>query len=204
MKKIILFVSLSLIAACSAVKTPMMNHYKLTAYSTKQVAHTSNATLLITPSAAMDGYETDQMRYSTRPYTLNSYTKNNWFSPPAAMLYPLLIQSLQRSGYFYAVGSGAYFSKTTYRLDTQLIELQQNFIKKPSVLELKVKAVLTRVEDNQIIASKTFNQDIPCPQDTPYGGAIAANQATRGLTRDVATFVIKHVTMANAGRFRDH
>ena len=196
MKPILLIASLFLLTACSAIKSPVLNHYKLTAYSSNKVAHPSSTSLLVTPTAALDGYETDQMRYSTRPFTLSSYTKNNWFSPPAAMLYPLMMQSLQRSGYFSAVGSGSYFSKTTYRLDTQLIELQQNFIKKPSVLELKVKAVITHVEDNRILASKTFNQEITCSQDSPYGGVIAANKATFGLTKDITKFVIKRVKKA--------
>ena len=198
MKTIVLIASLFLLTACSAIKNPIVNHYKLTSYSSSKAAHTSPTTLLVTPTAALEGYETDQMRYSTRPFTLSSYTKNNWLSPPAGMLYPLLIQSLQRSHYFSAVGSGTYFSKTTYRLDTQLIEIQQNFIKKPSVLELKVKAVLTRVEDNQIIASKTFNQDVTCPQNSPYGGVIAANQATFRLTKDLTNFVINSVTNTGA------
>lgn len=193
MKTIALIASLFLLTACSAIKSPIVNRYKLTSYSSSKVAHTSSTTLLVTPTAALDGYETDQMRYSTQPFTLNSYAKNNWISPPANMLYSLLIQSLQCSHYFSAVGSGAYFSKTTYRLDTQLIELQQNFIKKPSVLELKVKAVLTQVENNQIVASKTFSQDITCPQDTPYGGVIAANQATFRLTKDISNFVMNRV-----------
>jgi len=145
----------------------------------------------VTPTAAIDGYETDQIRYTTKPFTLSSFAKNNWASPPATMLYPLLIQSLQQSGYFSAVGSGSYFSKTTYRLDTQLIELRQNFIKKPSVLELKVKAVLTHVEDNQIVASRLFKLAVTCQKDTPYGGVLAANEATFKLTKAMTAFVIR-------------
>lgn len=201
MKTLALIASLFLLTACSAIKSPVTNRYKLTSYSSSRADHTSSSTLLITPTTALDGYETNQMRYSAQPFTVSSYTKNNWISPPANMLYALLIQSLQSSHYFSAVGSGAYFSKTTYRLDTQLLELQQNFIKKPSVLALKVKAVLTQVDNNQIIASKTFNQEITCPQETPYGGVIAANQATLKLTKDVTHFVMSRVAKTtNSGK----
>lgn len=191
MKRLPLILSCGFLTACMAVKSPIANHYNLTSYSAAPVSHHTSSSLTVTPTAAVDGYETDQIRYLTRPFTLSSFAKSNWVSPPATMLYPLLIQSLQHSGYFSAVGSGSYFSKTTYRLDTQLIELRQNFTKKPSVLELKVKAVLTHVEDNQIIASRLFKLAIPCPQDTPYGGVLAANQATLKFTKAITAFVIK-------------
>lgn len=182
------------LTACGVIKNPIEHRFQLSAFSTDQLAlSTSSATLLITPTDAVDGYQTEQMHYLIRPFALKNFTKNNWFSPPATMLYPLLIQSLQRSSYFKAVSSGVYTSKTTYRLDTQLIALQQNFIKKPSVLELKVKAIVTRVDDNQILASHLFRQSISCSEDTPYGGVMAANQATYELTKAITRFVISSI-----------
>lgn len=195
LQRIILVAScLSLLWGCSAIKSPIIHQYQLSAFNADQIRHTpSQATLLITPTEAVNGYQTEQMHYSTQAYTLANFSKNAWFSPPATMLYPLMIQSIQHSGYFLAVSSGAYTSKTQYRLDTQLLKLQQNFTKKPSVLELKVKAVVSRVSDNQILASRTFKQNINCPYDSPYGGVIAANQATERLTKEITQFVIRHV-----------
>ncbi len=193
----LLIASLSLLAACSAVKSPVEHQYQLTSFSSMRLAKAPNqSTLLVTPTEAVNGYQTEEMIYSTRQYALSNFTKNSWFSPPASMLYPLLIQSLQHSGYFYAVSSGAYISKTDYRLDSQLIEIKQNFIKKPSELDLKIKAVITRVADNQILSSHTFSQHVVCPHESPYGGVIAANQATQKLTRDIAHFVIRNVSRA--------
>lgn len=189
----LLAVSFSLLSACSAIKSPVAHQYQLTAFSAEKIHPApTQETLLITPTEAVNGYQTEQMHYSTQTHALNNFTKNAWFSPPATMLYSLLIQSIQHSGYFSAVSSGAYISKTGYRLDTQLLKLQQNFIKKPSILEFKVKAVLTRVADNQILVSRVFKQNVPCPYDSPYGGVIAANQATERLTKDITRFIIRH------------
>ncbi|STP14063.1 Uncharacterised protein [Legionella bozemanae] len=54
---------------------------------------------------------------------------------------PFNLQSLQRTNLFEAVTSNAYTLGATYRLDTQLLSLQQNFLKKPSVLEFSAKVV---------------------------------------------------------------
>jgi cholesterol transport system auxiliary component len=200
MHKLVLSLTMLLLGltACSPIKSPISHQYLLNAYSDTKLARSpSHVSILVTPTEAVSGYQTKQMQYSTESFALNSFSKNGWKSPPAAMIYPLLVQSLQHSGYFFAVGSGAYLSKTVYRLDTQLLKLQQNFIQCPSVLELKVKAVLTVVENNQIVASKIFNEEIPCSQASPYGGVLAANQATLQLTKRLTQFVIQHARQDN-------
>ncbi len=141
----------------------------------------------------MAGHQTDQMLYVKKPYQIEAFVKNEWVSPPAEMLYPLLVQSLQRSGYFYAVASSLYNVEADYRLDTQLLNLEQNFLKKPSAMDVTVKIVLTRVADNKVIASRIISQHIACPMDTPYGGVIAANKATLQLTATVTNFVISNI-----------
>jgi cholesterol transport system auxiliary component len=109
------------------------------------------------------------------------------------MIYPLMVQSLQKTGFFHAVMSSTYSLGADYRLDTQLLSLEQNFIKKPSVLEFSAKVVLTNITDNKVIASRIINQQIPCPSDTPYGGVIAANKATRQFTEIMTGFVVSHL-----------
>lgn len=192
----LLFLSLGLLLqmACSPVKTPVVNEYQLSAFSTKQLtSRARNITLLVTAPEAVAGYQTEEMLYVKKPFQLEAFAKNSWTAPPADMLYPLLIQSLQRTGYFYAVATSPYTEKADYRLDTQLIALEQSFIKKPSVIQFAVKVVLTHVETNNVIASRIISETIPCPSDTPYGGVIAANQASYKFTATVADFVIGHL-----------
>ncbi|HAT8179521.1 TPA: hypothetical protein JA361_08640 [Legionella pneumophila] len=180
--------------SCSPVKVPVTNEYQLTAYSTKQFTRKPRPiTIQVTVPEAVAGYQTEEMLYMKKPFKLEPFVKNAWTSPPADMLFPLLVQSLQSSGYFYAVTSSPYSEEADYRLDTQLLKLEQNFIKKPSVLEFSAKIVLTHISDNQIIGSRIVNLQIPCPQDTPYGGVIAANQATFRFTATATDFVISHI-----------
>ena len=192
----IVFLSIGVVSliGCSPVKTLATNEYQLRSFSTKQFTSKPRAiTLLVTAPEAVAGHQTDQMLYVKKPYQIEAFVKNEWVSPPAEMLYPLLVQSLQRSGYFYAVASSLYNVEADYRLDTQLLNLEQNFLKKPSAMDVTVKIVLTRVADNKVIASRIISQHIACPMDTPYGGVIAANKATLQLTATVTNFVISNI-----------
>ncbi|ANN96057.1 TPA: ABC-type transport auxiliary lipoprotein family protein [Legionella pneumophila] len=194
LSSVCLILGILTLMSCSPVKVPVTNEYQLTAYSTKQLTRKPRPiTIQVTVPEAVAGYQTEEMLYMKKPFKLEPFVKNAWTSPPADMLFPLLVQSLQSSGYFYAVTSSPYSEEADYRLDTQLLKLEQNFIKKPSVLEFSAKIVLTHISDNQIIGSRIVSLQIPCSQDTPYGGVIAANQATFRFTATATDFVVSHI-----------
>ncbi|HGF1463331.1 TPA: ABC-type transport auxiliary lipoprotein family protein [Legionella pneumophila] len=194
LSSVCLILGILTLMSCSPVKVPVTNEYQLTAYSTKQLTRKPRPiTIQVTVPEAVAGYQTEEMLYMKKSFKLEPFVKNAWTSPPADMLFPLLVQSLQSSGYFYAVTSSPYSEEADYRLDTQLLKLEQNFIKKPSVLEFSAKIVLTHISDNQIIGSRIVSLQIPCSQDTPYGGVIAANQATFRFTATATDFVVSHI-----------
>lgn len=184
-----------------AVKTPVKNEYQLSQFSHAMVKVKSpSTTILITPPEAAVGYETEQMLYMIKPYELTAYTYNAWVGAPAAMLFPLMIQSLQKSNFFYAVTSTPYSDKADYRLDSHLIALEQRFLNRPSTLHMTIKAVLSHIRDNRIVASHIFDEQVPCPMDTPYGGVIAANQATEQFTKKLTYFVTSHIVKDYASK----
>ncbi|KTD33402.1 transport protein [Legionella nautarum] len=191
MNKLTIWAFLILLVSCSPIKLQQSNAYKLDAYSSKQfTSQASKQSILITVPEAVAGYQTEDMLYMKKPFELSSFTKNVWVDPPAEMLLPLIAQSLQRSGYFNAVTSTTNSELTDYRLDTQLMELQQNFITTPSHIDLVVKVVLSHVSDNRVVASRLFSQRVKCPADTPYGGVTAANIATKNFTAEATAFVV--------------
>lgn len=194
MNKLTIWALFILLVSCSPVKLQQSNSYKLEAYSNKQYTpQASKQSILITLPEAVAGYQTADMLYMKKPFELSPFTKNVWVDPPADMLLPLIAQSLQRSGYFNAVTSTTNSELTDYRLDTQLIELQQNFITIPSHIDLVVKVVLSHVSDNRVVASRLFSHHVKCPVDTPYGGVTAANIATKNFTAEVTAFVVSQV-----------
>jgi cholesterol transport system auxiliary component len=190
---IILACAFSLLTGC-AVKPAITNQYKLDHFSAKKLSsQQSRQSILISQPEAVAGYQTDAMLYVIKPYEVSSFAHNAWIGPPADMLFPLIMQSVQRSGYFYAVASTPNSDQTDYRLDTQLIELQQDFLKKPSQIHFVAKVVLTHVADNHVVASRVIQESVPCPADTPYGGVIAANQAVKRFTEEMTAFIVNQI-----------
>ncbi|KTD12964.1 ABC-type transport auxiliary lipoprotein family protein [Legionella jamestowniensis] len=197
MKKYSAIISILFLLAGCAVKPLVTNQYKLGAFSKKQLTkNPSRHSIFVNVPDAMAGYQGEEMLYTVKAYELTPFVHSAWIDQPAEMLLPLIVQSLQRSGYFHVVASSPGAGVTEYRIDTQLIELQQNFLTKPSTLHFVVKSVLVRVEDNHVIASRIFSHVVPCPADTPYGGVLAANQATHLFTAALTNFVINHVRSA--------
>ena len=191
---ILILVWAFMLSSCSPVKVNVSNQYQLSAYSTKQYTRKPrHISLMVTAPDAVAGYQTEQMLYMKKPFQLEAFAKNAWVSPPGDMLYPLMVESLQQTGFFYAVTSNAYSQGAGYRLDTQLLTLKQNFLVRPSVMEFSVKVVLTHIDNNKVLASRIISQIVPCPTDTPYGGVLAANRATQQFTAQLSDFVISHI-----------
>ncbi len=183
-----------MLTACSPVKTQVSNQYKLQSFNAKKWGKQhSHQSILISQPDSIAGYQTEQMLYTDKPFELSNFANSAWISSPANMLFPLIVQSIEKTHYFYAVASSPNSDKTDYRLDTQLIELQQNFITKPSVLELAVNVVLTHVEDSRVVRSRIISKRVTCPTDTPLGGVIAANKATFELTKTLSDFVVQNI-----------
>lgn len=194
--RVLLLSAYGLLTACSPIQHAVNNQYKLESFSAKKIsAKPMRVSLLVSQPDAIAGYETEQMLYTDKPFELSHFAHNTWISSPANMLYPLIMQSLQQTQVFFAVASGPDADKADYRLDTQLIELKQNFLTKPSMVELTANTVLTHIPDNRIVASRIIHQRVTCPEDTPYGGVIAANQAAFAFTAQLTAFVVKQVRL---------
>lgn len=193
-KSIGFLLSLFVLSGCSPVKAPVTHQYMLDIPVHKKTTHKRlNYTLLVSKPDAMAGYQTEQMLYVKTPFTLEPFAKNAWVSPPAAMLYPVLVQHIQDSHVFRAITSSPFADKTDYRLDTQLLTLNQNFLNKQSTLNFTAKIAITRVSDNHVLASRLIIKRIPCSSNTPLGGVIAANQASSAFAEDTLVFAIKQI-----------
>lgn len=187
---------LSFLSSCSVfspVQTDSISTYLLT--DTPSASTNKNArslVLLVVPPAANAPYRSNQMAYSLYPYQIAYFAKNRWAEPPAQMLYPLIIQTLQNTRVFHAVVTPSYVGKFDYLLKTQLIELQQDFTQHPTMYRIVVDAQLGTPQ-GRVIAVKQLTVEVPVAKNTPYSGVVAANRATVNLLRELTEFCLKHV-----------
>ena len=142
-----------------------------------------------TPRAA-PGFDTPAMAYVQKPHTLDYFAAHRWVEPPAQMLAPLLVRTLEDTGAFRAVVRGASGVRADVRLDTELVRLQQSFLAKPSRVELVLRVQLIDVGARRVVATRTIEVTRDAPADSPEGGVVAANAALASALAEVAAFAV--------------
>lgn len=196
-KKFLWFLSLVPVAlfltSCGPIKTPPSSSYLIGDLNSGKMPATARThlTLLVSNPIANSGYQTSAMIYMITPYELKAFSNNRWVAPPAQMLLPIIVQALRQQGYFYAVVAPPFSGLTNYRLDAQLIKLQQEFFLPTSRVRLVVQATLISNLSNKVVATRSFEVTVTAPANNPYSGVLAANRAAAIIGQDVARFCIK-------------
>lgn len=195
LKGSIIVLSAVIMVACGPIATKPVHTYALTQLkkSPQPQKTKSRLTLLLSNPIAAPGYQTSAMVYTMTPYELKSYVDNRWVSPPAQMLLPLLLSALRSQGYFYAVVSPPFSGVTNFRLETQVVKLQQEFLLPISRVRLVIQAQLINNTTNRIVATRRFETVISAAENNPYGGVRAANTAAATLSRQIARFCVRWV-----------
>ena len=187
LKKILCLASLMLLSACAV--NVEKHSYQFALPKQKKHRPQSRLSLFVAKPKAPLQYSSQDMLYQVHAYQLEPFAKNEWAAPPAEMLYPILVESLQNAGNYRVVIAEPLSAQTNRRLDTEILKLEQNFLTKPSRLELKLKLTLSNRNNGRVLRSKVISLSQPCPQETPYGGVIAANIALKKALKQAQKFV---------------
>jgi cholesterol transport system auxiliary component len=194
---IVIFVSFFFLTGCSLfspVKTDTTHTYALNSVGYSSIRHTNDSiNLLVAPTDASMIYNTKRMVYTTYPHQIAYFAKNFWAVPPAKMLHPLIIRSLQDTHYFHAVSSAPTLGNYQFVLKTQLMELKQEFSNCGTWMHVTLRAQIVGLTDGRVIATKEFSVKQCAPQPTPYGGVVAANKAVARLLTQLTNFCLKAV-----------
>lgn len=197
MRNSLIPLSMILLSACSflsPVKVDLPDKYILnnvpTVVPTKK---TRSTILLVSIPETRPIYNTTQMVYTSRPYQISYFSKNEWAETPAQMLHPLLIQTLQKTYAFKAIVSPPYNGRYDYIINTEILELKQDFNCPRPMLVMSVRAQILKMSINQVIATKQFTVRLPIPSGTPYGGVIAANHGIVSILRRTAGFCVRTI-----------
>ncbi len=197
---VVIGLSFSLLSACSIlspVATPQMITYRLQAVNQQHAGRApSRLTLLVLRPTASPGYHTNAMIYSTDHYLSETFAKNQWVAPPAQMLLPLIVTSLQNTHYFHAVVAPPFPGLADLDLNIQLLQFQQEFIEGESQFRMVLRAELINNNNNRVIVEQQFAALIPAPENNPHGGVIAANQATTIILQQLAKWCVQNANMS--------
>jgi cholesterol transport system auxiliary component len=149
------------------------------------------AVLVVFPPQTRPLYDTAQMAYTIRPYEVAYFAQHEWGETPGQMLQPLLVRTLQNTHYFSAVLSPPYAGHYSYALRTEIRELVADFSSEPAELQLSLRFQLSEGATGRIVATREISVREPMQDRTPYGGVVAANDATAKALLDLARFVLE-------------
>ena len=181
------------ISACSLLQPitpPFPNFYALEGISgkTSPPAPASAPTLIVSPPHAAAGFDSQRMIYLREPYKLEHFAQSEWIEPPARMLAPLIVDAIVRSGAFRAVVLTPSTAAGDFRLDSEIIRLQQDFRSRPGSVRLTLRATLIDENTRRVVAWREFDQSVATKSEDPYGGVIAANRALQNTLEKLADF----------------
>lgn len=180
------------LAACSlpvADSGPPARQYLLSADFGSAAPAPDGAVLMVARPRASAGYDSPRMLYLEEPARLDAFAHNRWAAAPPEMLEPLLVDALEATGAFRAVVDGGSGLRSDLRLDTEVLELQQEFFDRPSRIRLALRAILVDARSGDVLFSRTFETSEPAPGNDPESGVAAANAAVERLLGEVAAAV---------------
>jgi len=192
---LILLVGLFLLSACSVfspIKTETTTSYLINTTPQPLTARASHRlNLLVTQPEADSIYNTTGIAYTTKPHQIGYFVKSTWAEVPTQMLHPLIIQTLRKTHFFHRVGTLSSVGHYDYLLNTQLIQLQQDYSQLPPAAYLILNAEIVKASTNQVIASHEFVIHEMIRQNSTYSGVIATNRATAIILNQLAVFCLK-------------
>lgn len=145
-------------------------------------------TLVVNLPRAAAGHNSQRMIYLRQPYAQEYFAHSQWVDTPARMLQPLIAAAVERSGRFAAVVTMPVSVSGDYRLETELLRLQQEFMSRPSRVRLTLRATITDLATRRVVAWRQFDALVEAASDDPYGGVIAANRAVGEVLDQLAAF----------------
>lgn len=168
-----------LAAGCFRVDLPRQAapaRYALDAEASPAPAAAGTA-ILVDEVRAAPGLDGRGLIYVEKLHEVRQYARSTWVEPPARMLGPLLERALSRGG-FRVVQAGE--PGPHLRLETELVQLRQELLARPSQVRLALRLRLL-APDGRPLAERVLEAEEPAPSDDAYGGVLAANRAVARL-----------------------
>jgi cholesterol transport system auxiliary component len=153
-----------------------------------QPANSGGPILIVSTPRAAPGFDSLQIVYLRKLHTFEYFQQSQWVDTPAAMLLPLMVKALERSGQFSAVIQMPSSAAGQLRLDVEIVRLQHEFLKIPSSVHFTLRAHLLDTVTRKILGWREFEAIVPSASEDPYGGVLAASSAVRIVIDELVLF----------------
>jgi cholesterol transport system auxiliary component len=185
----------SLVAGCSLVPTapsPALTLHVLEARPAPATMPAPRAAVLaVSAPRAVAAVDSASMLYVQQDHALERYATHRWADAPARLIAPLLMRTLDDSGAFRAVVATGNGMPADLRLDTELVQLRQSFLQRPSRIELALRVQLIDLAERRVLATRTIEVSESAPSDDAPGGVVAANAALSRALAQVAAWCVE-------------
>lgn len=132
------------------------------------------------------GYDTSAIAYRRDAFELEYFVRSRWTDRPARMIHPAIIDGLQALGPFRHTIDATAGIPTRFRMDVELVRLEQDFQQDPSMVRLDLRVRLLDRRGRDIVLSETIRVRETAPSEDAVGGIIAANRALEKAVRELS------------------
>lgn len=176
-----------------AVSVQQPTTYSLTETPAKYRTYQTGRILMVMQPDAAPYYRTKQIAYEIKPNQISYFTRNAWAEPPAQMLHPLLVKSLQNTNHFSAIVAPPVTGVYDYMLNTQILTLRVNFDTRPAMVEVSIRAQIFNARTNRVKATEVITVFEPVYSCNFYNNVVAANHAIAKALAKINQFCIKNI-----------
>jgi cholesterol transport system auxiliary component len=174
-------------------ETPPVHTYVLTLEASSfqhwPSCSSRHGTLLVSLPREEAGFDTPRIAYLMRPFEVKYYAYNRWAESPGRLILPLLVQGMAKTDCWNHVAARNSGAAGDYRLDTEILEWQQEFFGDPNRMRLSIRAQLVRTDNGQVAAVKNFAVVEKTPSSDAYGAVMATNRGVKALLMEMAEWI---------------
>ena len=149
----------------------------------------AGGTLVVSVPHEHNGSNTNGIAYLLRPHELRYYSYNQWADSPARLLLPLLVQALEKTHCWGTVAQAAAALRGDYRLDTTILQWQQEFFPSPSRVRIALRVQMVDIQKRDVTVARRFEVVEEVPTSDAYGAVLASNRAVNRLLGEIAEWI---------------
>lgn len=186
-------ISVFLFSGCISLtkELPSYKTYSLNLTNVDSNKSSLNKSIYILEPKAMGSLNSRAITY-TKENQRASYALNKWSDKPTKMLQQLIAKGLTLKDSFKYVTTSNIRVKSDYRLSTELVDFNHNFVNNESFAMLSIRVFLIN-NDNEKVYFKNFVYNEKVSTNNAQGFVNTINNISNNFLEDLNTFILKSI-----------